>query len=124
MAATKRNKQQGGFTLAEVLVVLVILGIAATVVIPMIGDTSGMRVTSAARLLASTLLFTQTAAISQQQQYQVVFDVAGESYEVQDAAGNVNSGQNLHLIPSKFLHLRFEDEVAPHLPVRDSIDDD
>ncbi|MCP4711390.1 MAG: prepilin-type N-terminal cleavage/methylation domain-containing protein [Planctomycetes bacterium] len=78
-----------GFTLAEVIVVVVILGIAATVIIPMISDTSGMRVTSAARHISSTILFAQTSAISNQQHLQIVFDSDAETYEVQDADGVV-----------------------------------
>ena len=89
MTQSRRYGNSKGFTLVEVLVVLVILGIAATIVIPMIGDTSGMRVTSAARHISSTLMFAQTAAISDQQFFQVVFDPDAESYEVQDADGNV-----------------------------------
>ena len=89
MKVLRAYKKSGGFTLAEVLVVLVILGIAATVVIPSLIDTSGMQVTSAARALTSTMLFAQTAAISSQQQFQVVFDVDGESYEVQNDLGVV-----------------------------------
>ncbi len=82
-------KSQRGFTLVEVLMVLLILGIAATIVIPMINDTSDLQVTSAARQIASTLLYAQTASISSQQQYQVVFDTGANSYEVQDSLGNV-----------------------------------
>ena len=85
------NKKQKGFTLAEVLVVLVILGIASAIVIPMIGDTSNLRASSAARQIASTLLFTQTSAITDQQQYQVVFDSVNNCYEVQDQDGDVIS---------------------------------
>jgi len=84
-----RTGNPKGFTLAEVIVVVVILGIAATVIIPMISDTSGMRVTSAARHISSTLLFAQTSAISTQQPLQVVFDDDAETYEVQDEDGTV-----------------------------------
>ena len=88
MVQCKPYNRQGGFTLAEVLVVLIILGIAATIVIPLISDTSGMQVTSAARHISSTLLFAQTSAISAQQPFQVVFDADAECYEVRDADGN------------------------------------
>jgi len=84
-----RTGNSAGFTLAEVIVVVIILGIAATMVIPMISDTSGMRVTSAARHISSTLLFAQTSAISNQQPLQVVFDADAETYEVQNADGAV-----------------------------------
>jgi len=72
-------------------VVVVILGIAAAIVIPMISDTSGLQASSAARQIASTLLFAQTAAITDQEQYQVVFDSDNNCYELQDHDGSVIS---------------------------------
>lgn len=89
MSYEKPTISQGGFTLVEVLMVLLILGIAATIVIPMINDTSDMQVTSAARQIASTLMYAQTASISTQDQYQVVFDTGSNSFEVQDSLGAV-----------------------------------
>jgi prepilin-type N-terminal cleavage/methylation domain-containing protein len=85
----KLARCRGGFTLVEILMVLAILGIAVTIVVPMVTDTSGMKVTSAARQIASTLLYAQTASISTQEQYQVVFDTVSNSYEVQDSTGTV-----------------------------------
>ena len=75
----------------ELLVVVVILGIASAVVIPMIGDNGDLRVTAAARQVVSDLLYAQTCSISSQSQYQVVFDAANNSYEIQDATGSVIS---------------------------------
>ena len=73
-----------GFTLAELLVVIVILGIAAMVVIPTIHDNHDFEVSSAARLLVADLMFAQTYAIAQKHDYQVVFDMANETYEIQN----------------------------------------
>ena len=87
------NRQFGSspqaFTLIEVLVVVVILGIAAVITVPMIADTADLQATSAARQIVSTLLFTQTACITKQETYQMVFDSVTDSYSVQDAGGNV-----------------------------------
>ncbi|MBN1764296.1 MAG: type II secretion system protein [Sedimentisphaerales bacterium] len=84
-----RDHLDKGFTLVEMLVVIVIIGIAATVVIPMIGDNSDMQLTSASRKLITDLLWAQTVSISTQQRYQVVFDTANETYEIQDQDGTV-----------------------------------
>ena len=89
MSHLHRNNYLRGFTLAEMLMVVLILGIAATVVIPMIGNTADLQLSSAARELVSTLLYAQTCAIASQQEYQVVFDAANNSYELQDKDGVV-----------------------------------
>ncbi len=73
----------------EVLVVVVILGIASVIAVPLISDTTDLQASSAARQIVSTLLFAQTSAIAKQETYQVVFDADAEAYSVQDAAGNV-----------------------------------
>ena len=85
----KKESKRTAFTLAEVLVVVVILGIAGAVIIPMISDSTDLQATSAARQIVSALLFAQTAAIAHQEQYQVVFDTVLSSYEVQDSTGAV-----------------------------------
>lgn len=77
-----------GFTLAEVLTVVVILAIAATIVIPMMGDTNDMKAASASRQIVSTLLYAQTLAIASQQKHQVVFDTGNNRYEIRDESGN------------------------------------
>ena len=68
---------------------VVILGIAAVITVPMIAGTSDLQATLASRQIVSTLLFMQTACITKQETYQMVFDSAADSYSVQDAAGNV-----------------------------------
>jgi prepilin-type N-terminal cleavage/methylation domain-containing protein len=83
----KKNKQ--GFTLAEVLAVVVIISIAAMIVVPMMGDTNDMKVASASRQIVSALLYAQTLSISSQQKHQVVFDTVNNCYEIQDESGNV-----------------------------------
>ena len=85
----QKSKNRLGFTLAEMLVVVVILGISGMVVIPMISNTTDLQATSAARQIVSTLLFAQTAAIAHQEQYRVVFDIENNRYEVRDGSGAV-----------------------------------
>lgn len=94
------------FTLAEVLVVVVILGISAAVVIPLISDTTDLQATSAAREIVSTLLYAQTAAIAHQEQYRVVFDSVNNLYEVRDGSGAVAEDPTA---PGKAFRVNFED---------------
>ena len=75
-----------GFTLVEMLAVIVILGIAAMVVVPSIGDSSDLKLASAGRQLVGDLLFAQTYSIAQRKPYQVVFDTVNSTYEIQDSS--------------------------------------
>ena len=70
-----------GFTLIEMLVVVVILGIAAAVVLPQVGAASGIKLSAAARTLMSDLLYAQNRAISTQQRH--YFRVSGLGTDTQ-----------------------------------------
>src|SRR5215213_5163177 len=78
----RRNGSIGGFTLIEILVVVVILGIAAAIVVPAIGSRSDLKATSAARMIMADLIYTQNRSISQQKWHYVRFDKTAQSYEV------------------------------------------
>lgn len=70
------------FTLIEILVVVVILGIAAAIVVPAIGSRSDLKATSAARMIMADLIYTQNRSISQQRWHWVRFDTTNQTYEV------------------------------------------
>ena len=107
---TKHNimPRRLGFTLAEVLAVVVILGISSMVVIPLISDTTDLQATSAARQIVSTLLFAQTAAIAHQEQYRVVFDTANNRYDVRDGSGAVIADP---VAPGKLYQVDFDESM-------------
>ena len=82
-----RNKwAAGGFSLMELIVVMVILAIAAAVVVPMF-NTTDLQAMSAARLVACDLQYAQNVAITTQQPVTVTFDAAGNSYSLSNASG-------------------------------------
>jgi type II secretion system protein H len=76
-----------GFTLIEILMVVVILGIASAIVAPQLGSRSDIKIRAAARLLVADLMYAQNNAIAQQKWIYVRFDAAGEKYSVMDGAG-------------------------------------
>lgn len=71
-----------GFTLIEILVVVVILGIAAAIVVPAIGSRDDLKTTSAARMVMADLIYAQNRSISQQKMHWVRFDKAAQTYEI------------------------------------------
>src|SRR5258706_4241425 len=78
-----------GFTLVEILVVVIILGIAGAIIVPSIGSRNDLKAAAAARVIMADLIYTQNLAITSQGNRYVKFDVAGQSYSVTDSAGGV-----------------------------------
>lgn len=78
-----------GFTLAEMILVVVILSIAALMALPFAVSGSSMQLRSAANVIAADLEYAKSMAISRGQNYWVVFDTANESYQIEDEDGLV-----------------------------------
>jgi prepilin-type N-terminal cleavage/methylation domain-containing protein len=78
----------GGFTLVEVVIVIVILSIAALIAVPMMSSAASFQIRSAANMIAADLEYARSMAISRGQNYSVVFDQAAESYKIIDQLGN------------------------------------
>ncbi len=78
-----------GFTLVEILMVVVILIIGALAVIPMISSAASVQVDAAADMLAADLEYAKSLAISRADVYRVYFNESQNYYEVQDSSGNV-----------------------------------
>lgn len=72
-----------GFTLVEILVVIMIIGIASAMIIPQIGSRDDLVVSAAARVVMSDLIYAQNRAIALQKPHYVRFD--GQQYTVSDA---------------------------------------
>ena len=73
-----------GFTVVEILIVVVIIAIAAMVAIPMMTSAAGFQIRSAANMIAADLEYAKTIAITRGQSFSVVFDKAAESYRIED----------------------------------------
>jgi prepilin-type N-terminal cleavage/methylation domain-containing protein len=71
-----------GFSLMEIMVVIVLLAIAAAIVIPRIGSAADSQAVSAARVLKSDLEVARSLAVATQQPHSLVFSPDGQSYKV------------------------------------------
>lgn len=77
-----------GYTLIEVLVVVTVLGIAASMVIPSFGGSDGMRVQAAVRTVVSDITFAQSDALAFQSGRAVVFHPGEGKYAVVEVRGS------------------------------------
>ncbi len=79
----------GGFTLIEIVIVIVILAIAAMMAIPIMTSATSFQIRSAANVIAADLEYAKTLAISKGQSFSVVFDKTTETYRIEDSANAV-----------------------------------
>jgi prepilin-type N-terminal cleavage/methylation domain-containing protein len=78
-----------GFTVIEILIVLVIITIAALTAVPMMSSASSVQIRSAASMIAADLEYAKSMAISRGQNYSVRFDQNADSYQLEDQDNNV-----------------------------------
>jgi prepilin-type N-terminal cleavage/methylation domain-containing protein len=78
------NHNRFGFTLIEIIIVVVILSIAALTAIPMMSSASSVQIRSAANLIAADLEYAKSMAISRGQYFYVVFNGGTNSYQLED----------------------------------------
>lgn len=79
-----------GFTLVEILIVVIILAIAAAIAIPRMGSAGAMQMRAAADMIAADLEYAKSMATSRQANYTVIFNTSAESYQIEDAGGVIS----------------------------------
>ena len=78
---------RGGFTLIEILVVIVVLAILSAIAIPRI-DVDKYKVQAGVRAITSTLAYSQRLAVSLQQDVRVAFDSANSRLRIHEDDDN------------------------------------
>ena len=81
--------KSSGFTVIELIIVVVILSIAALTAVPMMSSAASVQIRSAANMLTADLEYAKSMAISRGQNFSVVFDKNAESYRIEDQNGSV-----------------------------------
>lgn len=76
-----------GFTLVEILAVVVIIAIAAAMVVPRLGSTGDVQALAAMQVTVANIQYAQNEAIVLQSPITVAFDVDADSYVLNDANG-------------------------------------
>ncbi len=85
--SVKNHSARSGFTLVELLVVMMILAISAAVIIPYAIGTNDMQASSAARMVVSDLQYAQDTAIVSQTPVTVTFNASSNSYSLSNTSG-------------------------------------
>ena len=78
-----------GFTIVELLIVIMIIGIAAMISVPIMSSGGNIQIRSAANMIAADLEYAKSIAITRQENFSVSFDSNNDFYEVQDTNGVV-----------------------------------
>jgi prepilin-type N-terminal cleavage/methylation domain-containing protein len=79
----------GGFTVIELVIVVIIIAIAAMTAIPLVTSADSFQIRSAANMIAADLEYAKTISISRGQSFSVVFDKTTETYRIEDQGGTV-----------------------------------
>lgn len=99
---TTIHSRRPGFTLIEILVVVVIMGLTSAIILPQLSSRDDIKGVSAARELASDLLYAQSRAIATGTMQYVVFNVGAGKYDVMDSVSPTN------IITHPVLHTPYE----------------
>jgi general secretion pathway protein H len=87
-SAGKPAHSKAGFTLIEIAVVMIIVGIIAAMVLPRMGMMTGVQLKSAAREVTGTIRITYAAAVMERKPYRIAFDLNAQTYWVEERAGD------------------------------------
>ncbi len=104
---TKRYSQARGYTLVEMLVLVVIMGIAGAMVIPSMGQTGVLRIQAAVRSIVADITFAQMDALAYQEPRAIVFDEDSNSYSIVQVIDGVVDADANTLYDSKGPNQRY-----------------
>ncbi|MDQ7014428.1 MAG: prepilin-type N-terminal cleavage/methylation domain-containing protein [Planctomycetota bacterium] len=95
--AANMLSRRDGYTLVEMLLVILILGISGALVIPHTSQARVLRIHAAVRTLVSDITYAQTDALAYQQRRALIFDEAANTYTVAEIT--VSTGGDVTYTP-------------------------
>lgn len=95
-----RGVTRHGYTLVEMLLIVLILGIAGAMVIPHTGQAQVLRIQASVRTLVADITYAQTDALAYQQPRAIIFDEDTNTYTVAEVT--VSSGGDVTYTPLFF----------------------
>ncbi len=109
------GRARAGYTLIEVLVVVVILGIAGAMVAPSMSQAGVLRIQAAVRTIVADITFAQMDALGYQEQRAIVFDTNNNQYTLVQVNGSTIDVDNDALYdirgPQQRYRVSLNDEV-------------
>lgn len=78
-----------GYTLVEVLIVVVIIGLAGAIVVPQMMTGSSLSIQAAARQVIADLMYAQNEAVAMQDTRTVIFEPEQNRYHMVDGQGDL-----------------------------------
>ncbi len=97
------------YTLIEVLVVVTVLGLAAALVVPSMGNTGVLRVQAAVRTVVSDITYAQADAMAFQSGRAILFDADANLYTLCEVRGTVIDPVADRIYDQTFADKRFGD---------------
>ena len=88
---------RGGYTLVEMLLVILILGIAGAIVIPHTSQAHVLRIHAAVRTVVADITYAQTDALAYQQRRAIIFSEEDNTYTIAEVS--VSSGGDVTYTP-------------------------
>jgi len=85
---TGRPRHRGGFTLLELLIVVTLMSIIASIALPSAAPSIGVQLTSAAEVVAGDLAYGRSLAVLNNDTYQFLFDLTDNQYTLEYSGGN------------------------------------
>ena len=75
-------KSKQGFTIVELIIVVVIMAIAAALAVPMMSSAADLQIRTASNMVAADIEYAKNLAVSRQKNHAIVLNSTNDSYDV------------------------------------------